>query len=95
MFLGFAAVFNAVRVSCIVVGPQVFAQLLGRCATRNAETCKHGSEQGGPQTRTMKHTGCVRNHPRTRQFAFLVLAVLGGQSENGHDVVLSIIGHRG
>jgi len=55
MFLGFAAVFNAVRVSCIVVGPQVFAQLLRRCEEDGARTNLGGVEQRRKDIEKLAH----------------------------------------
>ena len=66
----------------------LFPQLCGCFAARNMETLKHGPELGGTQTRAIKHNGRMRNHTRPMPFVSLDLAVLGGQSENGREVLL-------
>ena len=71
--------------ACLTIG---FAQLCGCFAARKEEIRKHCSELGGPQTRTIKHNGRVRNHSLPGLVVSLDLAVLGGQAQNGGEVLL-------
>ena len=83
-FWGVADFFCA----CLTIS---FAQLCGCFAARKEEIRQHCSELGDPQTRTIKHNGRVRNHSRPGSVVSLDLAVLGGQAQNGGEVLLYLV----